>query len=348
MLKKNIITVFVSLNLLLSLKAQDIHFSQFNESPLLINPAAAGATNADFRAACSYKNQWQSIINPFKTMAFAADAKTLKRGKGKSNYLGVGLSMFTDKAGKSKLATTQGNLNIAYNLRTSNESNFAVGAQVGFFQRSINVVDLKWDNQYDGSTYDPSRPSGETSNFQKMFRVDVGAGFLWRFYDKYSQFGMDFGGSISHINEPRISFNNNGIQTLSMKYIGHMSMNIKMGDMPAFFMPRVMYAGQGPHSEILAGGTFKYILGDDTRENVILNTFSLVSSAVQIGAYYRVKDAVVITAGLEYKKQFFFGMSYDLNTSKLRVASRSRGGMEFCLIYKGLFQGTKMSSNPND
>jgi len=328
-------------------RAQDVHFSQFYENPLLLNPAAAGASNHDIRFTVNYKNQWKSVINPFKTAATSIDTKLFKTGKEGSNFMGLGITMYTDKAGKANLSTTQGNLNIAYNVRPSNNSNFSAGINAGFFQKNMTPDGLKWDKQYDGNTYDPSRATGEADNFQRLLRFDLGLGLMWRFYDKFSQFKMDIGGAATHVNQPKISFYKKD-PTLNMKYLGLLNLQIKMGDRPMFLLPSFMYVSQGPYSEIVGGANVRFILGEDTRENAILNTFSLISSNVQVGVFYRLRDALIFTTGVEVRKALYMGLSYDLNISKLQVASRLRGGLEFSLVYKGMFGAKSMSHRVTD
>ena len=41
-----------------SLVAQDIHLSQFYETPILRNPALIGLFNGDYRIQAVYRNQW--------------------------------------------------------------------------------------------------------------------------------------------------------------------------------------------------------------------------------------------------------------------------------------------------
>ena len=42
---------------------QDLHFSQFYNSPLTTNPANTGfIPDADYRIGVNYRNQWSSII----------------------------------------------------------------------------------------------------------------------------------------------------------------------------------------------------------------------------------------------------------------------------------------------
>ena len=56
--------------------AQDLHFSQYFNSPLLVNPANTGFNpDYDFRVGGNYRNQWANVGNPYKTMSLWGDAK---------------------------------------------------------------------------------------------------------------------------------------------------------------------------------------------------------------------------------------------------------------------------------
>lgn len=314
--------------------SQDIHFSQFHESPLLLNPAAAGGSPSAFRFVINYKNQWKSVINPYKTMAIAFDSHIYTNSRKKGNYIGYGFTMFNDKAGLSKLTTNQVNLDLAYHLLLSRESSLSAGVKAGFFQRILNTNDLKWDAQYDGKNYDASLPTGERSAFQSFMKFDLAAGLDYYYYSRASHTRFELGASMAHITKPKISFYASD-PSLNFKYIGHLHAEIKAGE-AAFFIPAAMYALQGKHQEIIFGSNFKFVLGQETREKVILNTFTLFSSAVEFGAYYRVKDALIFTAAMDYMHNMTFGVSYDVNVSKLNVASRRRGGLEFSFILRGL------------
>jgi hypothetical protein len=50
-----------------SLMAQDIHFSQFFETPLLRNPGLAGIFTGDYRLQMVYRDQWRSVTDGYKT-----------------------------------------------------------------------------------------------------------------------------------------------------------------------------------------------------------------------------------------------------------------------------------------
>ena len=48
-------------------KAQDIHFSQIFETPLLRNPALEGLFSGDIRVQTVYRSQWNSVTNAYST-----------------------------------------------------------------------------------------------------------------------------------------------------------------------------------------------------------------------------------------------------------------------------------------
>jgi len=60
-----------------TLTAQDLHFSQFFNNPLLTNPANTGfIPDADYRLGASYRNQYSSILaNPYNTFSIYGDAQ---------------------------------------------------------------------------------------------------------------------------------------------------------------------------------------------------------------------------------------------------------------------------------
>lgn len=334
-LRKNIIIIYSFLFMLLAceLCSQDIHFSQFYTSPLLLNPACAGASVSDFRFAINYRNQWKSVIMPFKTTAIAFDSKInlKKRANKRYNYFGYGFTMFNDKAGLSKLTTNQLNIDLAYHIYLSRTSLLSAGIKTGFFQRIINTSDLKWDAQFNGKTYDSSLPTNENTVYQSLLKFDLGAGLQYRFtqYSKGIQF--EIGASLAHITKPSVSFYN-GDPSLNFKYIGHTLLQKKINS-NSYIIPTAMYALQGKHSELTMGANYKYLFGEQAKDNAVLNTYSFVSSAIQFGAFYRYNDAVIFTTAFEYKHSMLLGVSYDVNVSKFKNASKFRGGIEFSLVF---------------
>ena len=55
-------------------------------------------------------------------------------------------------------------------------------------------------------------------------------------------------------------------------------------------------------------------------------------SSIGFGAYYRNKDAMILSTLIEFG-QYAIGYSYDLNISRLANASNGRGGSEISLRF---------------
>jgi hypothetical protein len=87
-------------------------------------------------------------------------------------------------------------------------------------------------------------------------------------------------------------------------------------------IPTLLYQHQGKYNETVAGAFGKYYL----------TPVNGMSTAISLGAFYRVKDAFIIAAGMDYMN-FNVGVSYDINTSKLIAATNHRGGFEISIIY---------------
>ena len=64
------IIIFLS-TVFLKLNAQDIHFSQFKNSKININPALTGEQESDYLAILQRRSQWGSVTDPFKTISIA-------------------------------------------------------------------------------------------------------------------------------------------------------------------------------------------------------------------------------------------------------------------------------------
>lgn len=310
--------------------AQDIHFSQSFLSPLTLNPACTG-NNGDYRFVGNYKDQWRSVSNTYKTVFASADIVPVRK---KDGFIGIGLSFYNDKAGKSDLGTTQINIPVSYTARI-NRVHFLTGAvQAGYTQKSINTNNLKWDNQYDGSSYDPNLPTGEGSFTEKKSFMDLTAGLLWSYIpDKENKISL--GTSVLHINNPNQSYTGNP-DALKAKIVVHGSGEIKLNKRNGYIVPILLYTNQGKLNEVNAGGMIKYGLGLDSKYTGVNK-----SSSISFGALYRVKDAIIILVNMEYKRAFTFGFSYDINVSRLTAASKGRGGMELCIAYSGFFNKEK-------
>ena len=311
--------------------AQDIHFSQFNVVPLTINPALTGVFNGDQRASLNYKDQWTGFGAGYKTYSFSVDAGIMKK-KWQNTYLGVGLNVFNDVAGDTKMSTTKALLSVSGIININKQHQLTAGVQGGLVQSSIDLSNLIWDDQYQNGAYDPSNVSMDYVNSEPFYYGDVSAGISWNYtinqstISSYDATRIEAGISYHHANRPNLEFTNN-IDKLYGKFIIHANSNIGISNTNFSIKPGLMTAIQGPSKEILGGVILRYRLKESSHF-----TGYFAEQAISIGSYYRLNDAFIPSVWFEMGS-FTIGVSYDLNISQLKPASNMRGGMEISLRF---------------
>lgn len=303
-----------------SMCAQDIHFSQFNASPINLNPALTGIFDGDYRFVGNHRNQWMVIPVPYKTYSMSADMKLpFKIGK---DDLGVGIIANTDKAGDSNFGTNQAFLSLSYTKKLNYQSTqfLSLGFQGGLSNKNFNPNNLTFDNQYNGDAYDPGIASIEDFSAIKINYFDASFGLNW-LYKIRQRTSLNIGSSVSHLNPPKQSFLNDNNIKLDRKYTQHTTFQANLN--PGMdLISSILFARQGKFSELVAGSSLKYFL----QSSLSLGT------AIYFGTYYRLKDAVIFSSGMDYNN-FTIGVSYDINVSGFVPASNHRGGFEFSVIY---------------
>lgn len=312
--------------------AQDIHFSQYLESPLNINPGLAGTDFSFARANLNYRNQWSSFGKPFQTMAASIDMPFFKKGDGA--FLGAGISFYNDKSGTTGLTKNDIAGTLSGVLVTAKNTYLSLGIQGSYNQRSINLSNVRWDAQYNGISHDPSLPSGEAAGSMKKNFIDLGAGIAFLKHGNSSNlsgsddFTMSMGFSIFHINKANQAFQ--GSDKLNMRYNGFAKFSFGISGTNLAIQPQFGYWQQGGLREINMGMMFKYVLKPESQ----FTGFER-GMALSVGAFYRLKDALCPMLMFEYA-DYSIGVSYDINLSSLTPYSQGKGGFEISLRYRDL------------
>ncbi len=329
---KIIILIFgISFFFVLNYKAQDIHFSQFRETPMALNPGMT-ALNKDLRIVLNYKDQWRSFVSPYKTFAFSAELNTSKK-KSKDNYIGLGIQLVSDKAGDSQMGNNFGSLNLSGVVKLSDRSKLGMGIMGGFGQRTVNYSALQWESQYVGTAFDATAPTGEAAGVTSYTYPDLGAGMAWT-YGKDQQYisannGVHamLGISAFHFGLPDYSFYGKTGEKLNTKFIAQGTVEFGIKNTNLLIAPELLFVRQGTQQEVIMGSVFKYVLQEGSKYTNIKK-----SSAVSIGVDYRLKDALIASILYEYSN-YAFGVSYDINMSGLKTASSYKGGLEIVLRF---------------
>jgi len=310
-------------------KTQDIHFTQFDKSPLVLNPGLAGAVYKT-QVNLNYRNQWTSVESPFQTFAFSVDQRI--NTKSRNSFLALGIYALSDNAA-STVKTMDIKFNVAGHIKINRLSSIGLGIQGGMLQRSLDPGRFEWGSQYDGSSYNSAILNSEGSTYNTIKVADVSAGIVYSYsaneYHKMTGNNdkiLNFGVSVSHINRPKYSFVGSE-ERLPIKVTAFANSLISLSNSNVAIGPSLMYIRQNKASEVLLGTRVRFLLQQASKVTGFRG-----ESAASIGVYYRHKDAIITS--LQYEiSNYMIGLSYDFNVSQLSPASNLRGGFELSLRY---------------
>lgn len=307
-----------------ALQAQDIHFSQFFEAPLLRNPALAGIFSGDIRLQSVYRSQWNTVTDAYLTASLNGEYKK-PIGNG-DDFLTLGGQIIYDKAGTIALTSTHAMPVINYHKSLSADRNsyVSLGFMGGVVQRRFDQSKMTTNSQYNGTSFDPNAGTGE--NFNKpsytYFDASVGLSFNTQLGENENN-NIFLGASYQHFNKAsKISFYGNTAIEMIPKWTGSIGLRMNMNDY-SFFTFHGDYSKQGTYQETIAGIMYSYKVDDLDDPKYIVHG----------GAFFRWKDALVPVAKLDFKP-FALSVSYDVNVSQLKSASNGRGGLEMALSYQ--------------
>ncbi len=333
-MKKLVLSFGILFFATLEVAAQDIHFSQINETPMHLNPGNTGFFDGLFRVTMNYRTQWASMGHPYTTAAAAFDMP-LMYAKDRA-YMGIGAFIYRDQAGDSKFGTFQALLSASGIVPFDDNNKLSVGLQGGFSQYSATVSDLQWENQYVNGAYDPTASANESNLLTSFPYADFSGGAVYQYRSVAgSVIGKDvnefsFGAAAFHVNKPQEKFHSGGGIRSDMRFVFHGNGRIDFSGSPWSLRPSGYYMKQGPASEIVFGSMIRYRIKNGTK---VTNFFS--ESGIAAGINYRWKDAIIPQLYYDLG-DIFVGVSYDINISKYRAVSKYAGGLEFTLRYANL------------
>jgi type IX secretion system PorP/SprF family membrane protein len=300
------------------LQAQDIHYSQFNSAAVYQNPGNTGLFDGEYRLAGNFRNQYKAVTVGYNSTTLAGDM----RYKFKSHVIGLGAFIQNDKAGDSRYGGNKLSLSFSYIKKISKDSAhfLAIGFQPGIANRGLSTAALTFDNQYDGDGYNNAIAANESFANTNVVFADFSTGASWYMF-KNKRNTMLAGVSYQHFNKPKKSFFTENPVAVSPKINAHISL-VKPISTFIDIVPEVQISHQNKYNAINLGTWVKYWLGSTGASDY----------AVYGGLFYRLGDAAIIAAAMDYEN-FRVGISYDFTLSPLKTANNLRGGAEVSIIY---------------
>ena len=320
---KQFFAMMMLLTLVNKVPAQDLHFSQYFNAPLLVNPANTGFTpDGDYRIGINYRTQWASVSNPYKTFSAFGDAQIFG-DRFENGWIGIGGALLRDVAGAGNLTSTRAFTSIAYHQAVGLGSLFSAGFNLGYVNKRIDFTKLTFDNQWTGKFFDVTVPSGEGFVNNQVNYFTLQAGLNYAYYPTENAY-FNVGVSASHINRPRESFFDANVadERIEPRYTAFVNGSFKVAEQ-WILNPNIYVSKMSTATEVVAGMNAQRDLSGDGNTQLIA------------GAYYRLNDAIIPMVGFQqngYKLTF----NYDATISALRPFNGTRGAYEISIIKQGL------------
>ena len=325
-MKPYVLYIFLALQLTgyLSLKAQDIHFSQMFETPVLRNPALAGIFSGDIRIQSVYRSQWNSVTNAYHTTSANIEYK-LPVGE-THDFITLATQALYDRAGTVDLTSTHILPALNYHKSLSQDRNMYLSLALmgGWVQRSIDQSKITTNSQFSGSSYNEFANNGETFPKSSYSYFDGSVGMSFN-----SQIGGNDGNNLylglgyHHFNKAKnVNFYSSSNLEMVPKWVASAGLRMNTTDYN-YFTIEGDYTTQGAYKEILGGVLFSMKLDSPDDPKYLIHA----------GTYIRLNDAFIPVVKVE-NKPIAIALSYDINMSGLKKVSSGKGGFELSVSYQ--------------
>lgn len=331
-----LLTAFTALSLN-GLYAQGVHFTQYNMSPLTINPALSGKYEGTFRLGGIVRDQWRAVVSSsaYQTQSLYLDSPLL-RGFRRKDWIGLGVVAFNDVRSVGKLKTTAFNISGAYHLALDRKgtSVLSIGAQYSNNSRDVNnnflfEENIKQNSPQTTAGIDPLfNGSGSNNPMLEANYNTWNAGVL--FSSKMNKTtDVQVGLSFANITRPESGFSasggsGGGLSGNTSKIARNMTLHGKFDaklNKKFTLSPSFLFQTTAKQDEIIVQALAGYLW--DEKRDLTLNA----------GLSYRLADAISPIVGARYKK-LTLGVAYDLRVGQvLNSATGGRGGIEIAAYY---------------
>ncbi len=288
--------------------AQDLRYSQYNLSPLVLNPALTGLFAGDYRFTGIYRSQWGNLSGNslFSTPAISFDMP-MQVAFARNDAIGAGIYIVNDNEGNGILSTQHIMLSGAYHkvLDADRKHNISFGLQLGYVQKTLDHSSLTFADQWDGAEF-----SGESADIANLngpaSYMNVNLGLNYRFAVRQGltfNAGVAFDNVLTPTETLLVSSTTTNERSVKSVYLlgAVYDLNQKIT-----LEPGLRVLSQSKSSDIFLGSNVGYHLNNK------------IGATVWGGLWYRTQESIVLSFGLQVKK-VRVGFSYDSNIHGLKT-----------------------------
>ena len=286
--------------------AQDPHYTQFQASPLVVNPAYTGLFEGKWRVMANYRSQYGNLVDPFITTTFVIDTKLgTQQGSGQSP-LNLGIQFMNDRTMQGIFSSNYLTATAAYHVKLDQEGNKTLGLGLlgTYGTRSIDFNQVVFDAQFASGGFNRGLPTGESvlQNMQPFF--SVGSGLIFAAADAAGNNYFEIGAAGYNLNSPSQTVLADANQKIKPRFAGMFTYRRKLND-------DVLVGLRGL---IQQQSNIRYIIGNLSAARMLSEEGTDMIGA---GVWYRTGEGLSPYVFLEFSKMQV-GFSYDIATNRFQ------------------------------
>lgn len=306
----------------IALQAQEPNFSQFIASPLSINPALAGSSDADWRVVSNIRRQWIGNVSPYSTQTISIDGK-LKTLQDQS-YFGLGGMVLAEKAMDGLYKSNFVNLNASYHQALDDNGN-GISVALGVVNNStrVDLGGLTFDEQLSSTGFNQALPITEMNLGNSTSFTSATAGLLYTYDAEFSFLNLGISGY--RFIKTKRSLMNDPTKKIAPRYSAHADFGTAINETISANFSALHLIQDGISVTSLGA-----IMGIQHGESGFEENKTRM---VNFGLYYRVNDVITPYVGYVFNG-FQFGLSYDVNATTSKTGSVNYKSVELSFMYK--------------
>lgn len=304
-----------------ALHAQHFNFSQYDLTPLRINPGLVG-TSGDAQLIFHHRNQVTNAAQTYKSSMFTATFPLVKREAGARRWGGVGISVLDDRTGSAiKFINQVVSANFAYNVNFTKDLMLSMGLQTDINSKKLSAEGMTTGMQYRDWSFDPSMANGEDLDQLTTSLLFVSSGLFLYKIDQNKRNKHYVGVSFYNLNRPDQSHYN---KADPMPVTGIITAGFRAWERgPMDLSPQFLYSSHAGNNLFNFGGILSYDLDFYPGSNV--------SGRLDL-ALRHIPGKEGIVALQYYKPNYVIGFSYDFPVaSSAKEVSRNATEIVFSL-----------------
>jgi type IX secretion system PorP/SprF family membrane protein len=311
------ITIILVLSLIVKASiAQDQPFSQYSASLMTFNPALIGSNlETDNRVSLISKNQW------WGTQSYVTNTVGLERkifpNKYKDNQLTLGLMMLNERSNGGVLSNSYFNAAIADKVRISEQGALKGALSFTYANKLIDLSGATFGSQFGSFGFTNSANNFDPAGGATIKYIDINLGLAYEHTSE--QFDYEIGAAVFHANRPKEGLMSNSNYHLEPRAVAHASLVWRPSAEYELLLTGNVQSIAAKKSTTI-GGAYTYKLNDEAGHRLTIGIWDRLDEYVSPYAALQIKD-------------FKFGLSYDVASSKIKSTSKSLSSIEASLIW---------------